>query len=361
MKGLQSAGFEVVGPRVSGRGGLSELDSLYEEFDAFLAGIRNEISRRFNGAVVCVTKAIQSIALTAQGSAEESDAWTCERAEAVGRSLSWDEHDINGLVAEATSFTKVSRAMLSMPSSVDKLSTGVSSTVKRLVRDPIVKSGFPLHFRLLHLSLVAATNSASPERSFSAVKRLMRQTRQSTTSSHLADLVITAKEGPECNDDVTVRDIAREMARRFMAKRKRRILHLYEALDMSNIFFVGSRAETMEAIAVLLRQSTQWDAYVRHVSYIGQTRRLARRLENHNKGLKGAAFTRLPHLRPWGVLAYVVGFDHTTDKAYNRRFSVAVDVADLHDFIQRSMLALGMRLCLFLLPLLKKNEHSHCI
>ncbi|KAF4696896.1 hypothetical protein FOZ60_014658 [Perkinsus olseni] len=220
MKGLQSAGFEVVGPRVSGRGGLSELDSLYEEFDAFLAGIRNEISRRFNGAVVCVTKAIQSIALTAQGSAEESDAWTCERAEAVGRSLSWDEHDINGLVAEATSFTKVSRAMLSMPSSVDKLSTGVSSTVKRLVRDPIVKSGFPLHFRLLHLSLVAATNSASPERSFSAVKRLMRQTRQSTTSSHLADLVITAKEGPECNDDVTVRDIAREMARRFMAKRK---------------------------------------------------------------------------------------------------------------------------------------------
>ncbi|KAF4720885.1 hypothetical protein FOZ62_020636, partial [Perkinsus olseni] len=47
------------------------------------------------------------------------------------------------------------------------------------------------------------------------------------------------------------------------------------------------------------------------VSYIGQTRRLARRLENHNKGLK----------------AYVVGFDHTTDKAYNRRCREQVEHA----------------------------------
>jgi predicted GIY-YIG superfamily endonuclease len=44
------------------------------------------------------------------------------------------------------------------------------------------------------------------------------------------------------------------------------------------------------------------------VTYIGETKNLAARFDTHNRGA-GAATTTDPHLRPWGILAYVCGFE----------------------------------------------------
>lgn len=140
--------------------------------------------------------------------------------------------------------------------------------------------------------------------------------------------------------------------------------------EMNNIIFVGPKRDIMDAIKVLLVQSTQWDGYVRHVvgklssanavvnfsgpprilfharpfrprdtpipndyssyvyllvstkypsySYIGQTNRLARRVDQHNEG-EAAGFTSSAHLIPWGVYAYVVGFRQSTYSQRNER------------------------------------------
>lgn len=138
--------------------------------------------------------------------------------------------------------------------------------------------------------------------------------------------------------------------------------------QLSNIYFVGSIEETMSAIRNLLTQSTQWDAYVRHVvgiltgapaagppviqfntrpfrprdtpippesasyvyvvvsstnttvSYIGQTTNLRNRLNEHNNGSigGGARFTSLAQFWPWGLFLYVTGFDLSISKEQNR-------------------------------------------
>ncbi|KAF4657076.1 hypothetical protein FOL47_008616 [Perkinsus chesapeaki] len=94
VENLQSSGFEVVGARSSKRGGLSELDTMYEEFAAFLAGIRSEICRRFNGTVVSATKAIESMALTALDGVEESALQNLQLGAEIVRDL--PEHLSNG-------------------------------------------------------------------------------------------------------------------------------------------------------------------------------------------------------------------------------------------------------------------------
>ncbi|KAF4714116.1 hypothetical protein FOZ62_022488, partial [Perkinsus olseni] len=140
--------------------------------------------------------------------------------------------------------------------------------------------------------------------------------------------------------------------------------------EMNNIIFVGPKRDIMDAIKVLLVQSTQWDGYVRHLvgrlssanavvnfngpprilfharpfrprdtpipndyasyvyllvstkrpsySYIGQTNRLARRVDQHNEG-EAAGFTSSAHLIPWGVYAYVVGFRQSAYSQRNER------------------------------------------
>ncbi|KAF4646899.1 hypothetical protein FOL47_005504, partial [Perkinsus chesapeaki] len=82
--------------------------------------------------------------------------------------------------------------------------------VKDLIRSHVISGAFPLHHRLLHLSVVAATNTASPERTFSSVKRVMSPLRLSTRSDHLADLVLIIHEGPNLTDAQGVASLTEE-------------------------------------------------------------------------------------------------------------------------------------------------------
>lgn len=54
------------------------------------------------------------------------------------------------------------------------------------------------------------------------------------------------------------------------------------------------------------------------VTYIGETDRLGPRLNQHNTGIGGAVQTKSLHLRPWGMLCYVVGFEY--DKSERKSF-----------------------------------------
>ena len=53
------------------------------------------------------------------------------------------------------------------------------------------------------------------------------------------------------------------------------------------------------------------------ISYVGHTSNIRRRLDQHNSVTGGSHWTRRSHLKPWGLLAYVVGFQ---DKAESARF-----------------------------------------
>lgn len=44
-------------------------------------------------------------------------------------------------------------------------------------------------------------------------------------------------------------------------------------------------------------------------TYIGQTKNLPRRLHEHNRGATPGASSTAIHLRPFGIVAYVIGFD----------------------------------------------------
>ena len=134
-----------------------------------------------------------------------------------------------------------------------------------------------------------------------------------------------------------------------------------------DMFFVGSPEETAKAIVTVLRQTSQYFEYMRHilnaflassssdsvaggnstptrsssvvdlelhpfrpidvelptdvtgycyvlsslrhpdVSYIGETSRLGRRIDEHNSG-SGSLQTASVHLRPWILLCFVAGF-----------------------------------------------------
>ena len=127
------------------------------------------------------------------------------------------------------------------------------------------------------------------------------------------------------------------------------------------MFFVGNPTETAEAIVHVLTVTSQYFEYMRHVlaafltsssqeratspavvdlslhpfrpidvelptdttgycyvlsslkhpdvTYIGETSNLGQRLDQHNSG-SGALQTSSPHLRPWVLLCFVVGFEH---------------------------------------------------
>ena len=136
---------------------------------------------------------------------------------------------------------------------------------------------------------------------------------------------------------------------------------------LDDIIFVGSKEETAAAIKQILSGSTMWDSLVdmyiktlniaeysdtaRHVildthpylpmyrelpaaahglvymlaslstpnrHYIGQTMDLKKALREHNTGY-GAESTRNTRLHPWGVYAFVHGFDHKVDSAHRAK------------------------------------------
>ncbi|KAF4650258.1 hypothetical protein FOL47_001331, partial [Perkinsus chesapeaki] len=80
LAALTEEGFRVEPPKVSSRDGMSELDVLHQEFQAFTVGIRNEICRRFNGPVLCVTNAIRSIVASALATSTTQEKWDADQA-----------------------------------------------------------------------------------------------------------------------------------------------------------------------------------------------------------------------------------------------------------------------------------------
>lgn len=58
------------------------------------------------------------------------------------------------------------------------------------------------------------------------------------------------------------------------------------------------------------------------VTYIGETENIGVRLDQHNSGVGGAMQTSSIHLRPWGLLCFVVGFDYdaTARKAFETKW-----------------------------------------
>ena len=133
-----------------------------------------------------------------------------------------------------------------------------------------------------------------------------------------------------------------------------------------DLIFVGNQSATLDVITSLIQVETQYDKYIGHilnvlttgsvpegnspcerviqlsnhvlrpndialpeagsgccyllvstknyrVTYIGQTRNhLTRRLHQHNSG-RGGAQTNAHHLRPWGIIAFVTGFDGSVE------------------------------------------------
>ena len=68
-------------------------------------------------------------------------------------------------------------------------------------------------------------------------------------------------------------------------------------------------------ILVSLRDSSK--------TYVGYTGNLRKRLNTHNSESGGSKYTRRPHLKPWGLLGYVVGFELSQDASrFERKWQV---------------------------------------
>lgn len=127
---------------------------------------------------------------------------------------------------------------------------------------------------------------------------------------------------------------------------------------LSDMIFVGNKNETLSCLREALKFRSQFDEYMEQIldvlsgvpeiprvidqsvhpfspknvalpptgngvvylivsckdnrsTYIGQTNDMLRRLKEHNSG-RGSKQTSPDHLRPWGLLAYVVGFEQNT-------------------------------------------------
>ncbi|KAF4650828.1 hypothetical protein FOL47_000836 [Perkinsus chesapeaki] len=69
--------------------------------------------------------------------------------------------------------------------------------------------------------------------------------------------------------------------------------------------------------AVYLLVSMRWPS----TSYIGQTKDLKRRLREHNRGSHAGSAATALHLRPFGVLAFVIGFDIFAKSKQEQRYA----------------------------------------
>ena len=61
------------------------------------------------------------------------------------------------------------------------------------------------------------------------------------------------------------------------------------------------------------------------IFYVGQSNNLARRLAEHNSPGGGSRETNKPYLKPWVVVGYLVGFEGSTEDALNRKQRLEVE------------------------------------